>query len=66
MEPKPLPFDQPCPNLDERSRLEMWAELQRVHIETGGTMVFVIRDPYEALALAERIVVMKDGKVIEI
>ena len=44
----------------------MWAELQRVHIETGGTMVFVIRDPYEALALAERIVVMKDGKVIEI
>ena len=43
--------------------LEMRTELQRVQRETGITMVFVTHDQAEALALADRIVLMKDGKV---
>ena len=53
----------PCPNLDARLRLEMRAELQRVQKETGVTMIFVTHDQAEALALADRIAVMHNGRI---
>lgn len=63
MQPKVLLLDEPLSNLDARLRLEMRTELQRVQKETGVTMVFVTHDQAEALALADRIVLMKDGKI---
>lgn len=66
MEPKVLLLDEPLSNLDARLRLEMRAELQRVQKETGVTMIFVTHDQIEALALADRIVVMLDGAIEQI
>ena len=66
MEPKVLLLDEPLSNLDARLRLEMRAELQRVQKETGVTMIFVTHDQTEALALADRIVVMLNGAIEQI
>ena len=63
MEPKVLLLDEPLSNLDAQLRLEMRSELQRVQKATGVTMVFVTHDQSEALALADRIVLMKDGQI---
>lgn len=66
MEPKVLLLDEPLSNLDARLRLDMRTELQRVQRDTGVTMVFVTHDQSEALALADRIVLMKDGLIEQI
>ncbi|MGO4570376.1 ABC transporter ATP-binding protein [Microvirga sp. 2TAF3] len=66
MEPKVLLLDEPLSNLDARLRLEMRTELQRVQKESGITMIFVTHDQVEALALADRIVVMLDGRIEQI
>jgi putative spermidine/putrescine transport system ATP-binding protein len=66
MEPKVLLLDEPLSNLDARLRLEMRLELQRVQRATGVTMVFVTHDQAEAMALADRIVVMREGRVEQI
>ncbi|TPW32960.1 ABC transporter ATP-binding protein [Pararhizobium mangrovi] len=66
MHPKVLLLDEPLSNLDARLRLEMRTELQRVQRETGVTMIFVTHDQGEALALADRIVLMKGGAVEQI
>ena len=66
MEPKVLLLDEPLSNLDARLRLDMRAELQRVQKQTGVTMIFVTHDQVEALALADRIVVMKNGAIEQI
>jgi putative spermidine/putrescine transport system ATP-binding protein len=66
MEPKVLLLDEPLSNLDARLRLEMRTELQRVHKETGVTMIFVTHDQIEALALADRIIVMLNGGIEQI
>jgi putative spermidine/putrescine transport system ATP-binding protein len=63
MQPKVLLLDEPLSNLDARLRLEMRTELQQVQRETGVTMVFVTHDQSEALALADRIVLMRDGRI---
>lgn len=66
MEPKVLLLDEPLSNLDARLRLEMRTELQTLQRQTGITMVFVTHDQSEALALADRIVLMKDGRIEQI
>ena len=66
MEPKVLLLDEPLSNLDARLRLDMRAELQRVQRESGVTMIFVTHDQVEALALADRIVVMRNGRIEQI
>lgn len=66
MEPKVLMLDEPLSNLDARLRLEMRNELQRVQKASGVTMIFVTHDQVEALALADRIVVMRDGAIEQI
>ena len=66
MEPKVLLLDEPLSNLDARLRLEMRTELQRVQKESGVTMIFVTHDQVEALAMPDRIIVMKDGLIEQI
>jgi len=63
--PRPgvLLFDEPLSNLDARLRVDMRAELVRVHRATGATSVYVTHDQTEALAMATHIAVMKDGEV---
>ena len=63
--PRPgvLLFDEPLSNLDARLRVDMRAELVRVHRATGATSVYVTHDQTEALAMATHIAVMRDGIV---
>ena len=60
-EPKVLFMDEPLSNLDAKLRLEMRTELKRLHAETDSTFVYVTHDQLEAMTLATRICLMKDG-----
>lgn len=66
LEPKVMLLDEPLSNLDARLRLDMRSELQRLQRNSGITMVFVTHDQGEALALADRVVLMKDGLIEQI
>ncbi|MFC0624015.1 ABC transporter ATP-binding protein [Kribbella deserti] len=59
--PAVLLLDEPLSNLDATLRLEMRAELKRVHDETGHTIVFVTHDQLEAMTMATHVAVMRDG-----
>lgn len=59
--PEVLLLDEPLSNLDARLRLEMRAELKRIHAEFGTTIVFVTHDQWEAMTLATKIAVMSEG-----
>jgi putative spermidine/putrescine transport system ATP-binding protein len=59
-------MDEPLSNLDAKLRLEMRAEIRRIHRELGRTTIYVTHDQDEALSLADRIVVIKDGQVQQI
>ena len=59
--PDVLLLDEPLSNLDSRLRLEMRAELKRLHEEFGTTIVFVTHDQWEAMTLATSIAVMSEG-----
>jgi iron(III) transport system ATP-binding protein len=61
--PSVLLLDEPLSNLDARLRLEMRAELKRIHDETGATIVFVTHDQHEAMTLATDIAVMELGEL---
>jgi ABC-type Fe3+/spermidine/putrescine transport system ATPase subunit len=63
MEPPVLLLDEPFSALDLKLRQSMQEELRRIHREVGGTFVFVTHDQGEAMALANRIAVMNDGKL---
>jgi multiple sugar transport system ATP-binding protein len=56
-------FDEPLSNLDAKLRDEMRAEIKRLHQEIGKTMVYVTHDQVEAMTLADRIVLLKDGVI---
>ena len=60
-EPSVLFMDEPLSNLDAKLRLEMRSELQRLHIETGSTFVYVTHDQMEAMTLATKICLMDNG-----
>lgn len=66
VEPKLLLLDEPLSNLDARLRLEMRSELARLQKELGITMIYVTHDQAEALALADRIIVMREGSIEQI
>ena len=66
LEPRVLLLDEPLSNLDARLRLEMREEIQRIHRETGLTMVYVTHDQKEALSLADRIAVMRAGRLAQL
>lgn len=61
--PEVLLLDEPLSNLDAQLRLEMRAELKRLHDETGHTIVFVTHDQLEAMTMATHVVVMNKGEV---
>ncbi|MCU9973357.1 ABC transporter ATP-binding protein [Mobiluncus mulieris] len=60
-EPHVLFMDEPLSNLDAKLRLEMRYELQRLHVETGSTFVYVTHDQMEAMTLATKICLLNNG-----
>jgi iron(III) transport system ATP-binding protein len=66
IEPRVLLLDEPLSNLDARLRDEMREEIRRMHGETGLTMVYVTHDQKEALALADRLAVMENGRLVQV
>ncbi|MBV8914557.1 MAG: ABC transporter ATP-binding protein [Acetobacteraceae bacterium] len=66
IEPPLLLMDEPLSNLDAKLRHEMRAEIRRIHRELDRTTIYVTHDQDEALSLADRIVVMKDGEVQQV
>ncbi len=62
-QPKAFLFDEPLSNLDAKLRVEMRAELKRLHSTLQTTTIYVTHDQEEAMTLGDRIVVMKDGVI---
>jgi multiple sugar transport system ATP-binding protein len=60
-DPQLFLFDEPLSNLDAKLRVEMRAEIKRLHLVSGITTVYVTHDQIEAMTLGSRIAVMKDG-----
>jgi multiple sugar transport system ATP-binding protein len=59
-------FDEPLSNLDAALRVQMRTEISRLHSRLKTTMVYVTHDQVEAMTLADRIVVMKDGEIQQV
>ena len=59
-------FDEPLSNLDAELRVEMRVELARLHQELAATMVYVTHDQVEAMTLADKIVVLRDGNIEQV
>jgi putative spermidine/putrescine transport system ATP-binding protein len=66
VEPPLVLMDEPLSNLDAKLRLEMRAEIRRIHNTLGATTIYVTHDQEEALSLADRIVVLRDGEVRQV
>jgi len=66
IEPPLVLMDEPLSNLDAKLRLEMRTEIKRIHNELGRSTVYVTHDQDEALSLADRIVVLHEGKTQQI
>src|SRR6476620_4733929 len=62
-EPQCFLFDEPLSNLDAKLRVEMRAEIKRLHLSLGSTTVYVTHDQEEAITLGDRVVVMHRGVV---
>jgi multiple sugar transport system ATP-binding protein len=56
-------FDEPLSNLDAQLRDGMRSEIKRLHQEIGATMIYVTHDQIEAMTLADRIVLLKEGRI---
>jgi multiple sugar transport system ATP-binding protein len=65
-QPKVFLFDEPLSNLDAKLRNTMRAEIKRLHQRLGSTVMYVTHDQVEAMTLADRIVVMRDGHIEQI
>jgi len=65
-QPKAFLFDEPLSNLDAKLRVEMRAELSRLHHRLQTTMIYVTHDQVEAMTLGDRIAVLNDGMVQQI
>ena len=59
-------MDEPLSNLDAKQRVTMRSEIAQIHRETGSTTIYVTHDQTEAMTLADRIVVMKDGYIQQV
>jgi putative spermidine/putrescine transport system ATP-binding protein len=66
LEPRLVLMDEPLSNLDAKLRLEMRTEIRRLHQSLGLTTIYVTHDQEEALSLADRLVVLRDGRVQQI
>ena len=65
-EPSILLLDEPLSNLDAKLRVEMQAEIKRIQREVGITTIVVTHDREEAISLADRVIVMKDGNILQV
>jgi len=59
-------FDEPLSNLDAQLRTQMRLEIKKLHQRVGNTIVFVTHDQIEAMTMADRIVIMKDGHIQQV
>ena len=66
MEPRLVLMDEPLSNLDAKLRLEMRTEIRRLHQSLGLTTLYVTHDQEEALSMADRLVVLREGRVQQI
>jgi len=64
--PKVFLFDEPLSNLDAKLRVEMRTEIKKLHKRIGTTIVYVTHDQIEAMTLADRIAVLKDGELQQV
>ena len=64
--PKVFLFDEPLSNLDAKLRVQMRTEISKLHQRLGATMIYVTHDQTEAMTMADRIVLMKDGFIQQI
>jgi ABC-type sugar transport system ATPase subunit len=65
-DPKIFLFDEPLSNLDAELRVQMRHELIKLHKEFGNTMIYVTHDQVEAMTLADRIVVINEGRIAQV
>jgi multiple sugar transport system ATP-binding protein len=65
-QPRVFLFDEPLSNLDAKLRVDMRIEIKRLHQRTGATIVYVTHDQIEAMTLATRIAVLKDGELQQV
>ena len=65
-QPRVFLFDEPLSNLDAGLRQQMRVEIARLHAQVGATMIYVTHDQVEAMTLADRIVVLRDGRVEQV
>lgn len=65
-EPKGFLFDEPLSNLDASLRVQMRFEIAKLHDKLATTMVYVTHDQVEAMTLADKIVVLKDGRIMQV
>ena len=66
IEPPLVLMDEPLSNLDAKLRLEMRGEIRRIHDAIGSTTVYVTHDQDEAMSMADRVVVMRDGVIRQV
>ncbi|HWP56266.1 MAG TPA: ABC transporter ATP-binding protein [Candidatus Acidoferrales bacterium] len=66
VEPDVILLDEPLSNLDAKLRLEMRAEITEIHRKVARTMIYVTHDQAEALSMADRIAVMRRGRVVQV
>ncbi|MCO5731230.1 ABC transporter ATP-binding protein [Rhizobium sp. SSA_523] len=59
-------FDEPLSNLDAELRVSMRIEIARLHRDLGNTMIYVTHDQTEAMTLADRIVILRDGRIEQV
>ena len=64
--PKVLLFDEPLSSLDLQIRRQLQVELKDIHRETGGTFVYVTHDQEEAMSMSDRVVVMREGEIVQV
>jgi len=64
--PKVFLFDEPLSNLDAKLRVQMRTEISKLHHRLNATMIYVTHDQVEAMTMGDKIVVMKDGKILQI
>jgi len=65
VEPKVLLLDEPLSNLDAKLREQMRVELKKIQKKIGITGIYVTHDQLEAMTLSDRVIVMKDGKIVQ-
>jgi multiple sugar transport system ATP-binding protein len=65
-DPKVFLFDEPLSNLDAKLRVQMRTEMKKLHKRVATTMIYVTHDQVEAMTLADRVVVMRDGGVEQV